>query len=94
MVRVCGLWITRFLYTKKTKIYIFVFYRIRKKYNYCTYLFFQFLIVGTYNTNCTYLFYVSRFFQLKKLGVDFQKAYKVGVYGSNLVKKINQKQIG
>ena len=49
--------------------------------------------LDTYNTNYTYLFYVSSFFINQKYGLPSQKPYKLGVFGSNLVKKIDIKQI-
>ena len=71
----------------------FVFFRYWIKYNYCTFVVLPSILATTYNTNYTYLFYVSGFSQFKKYGLPSQKAYDVGVFGSNLVKKIDIKQI-
>ena len=91
--KVCELWITSFLYIGKTKTYVFVFFRYWIKYNYCIFVVLLVYWLDTYNTNYTYLFYVSSFFINQKYGLPSQKPYKLGVFGSNLVKKIDIKQI-
>ena len=71
----------------------FVFFRYWLKYNYCTFVVLLSILLHTYNTNYRYLFYVSTFSQFKNKGLPSQKAYQTGVFGSNLVKKIDIKQI-